>query len=129
MDDLTTRSILQLSAGAGRLQEAGSKPVSPTDPSELPGEFVPKAVEKAREAVNPSSGSGFDTKSGSEEKTTYTILICKCSGESRAVSIKASNSEAAKTAAKFLLDEGEEVASVDESTVAAPADPNRGVLI
>jgi hypothetical protein len=131
MSDLINNPVFQVNAATGLRQDANFKPTGPEPQQVSAVDPLQKVIDKARESVISSGASGSETdagRQGREERLVYTILICNCSGESRAVSIKANSSEAAKNAAKAALDEGEEVTSVSESTVAEAPDPNRGLI-
>ena len=135
MTDVTTKSILQsqIGLGVGAFSEAGPKNNSQQVGVSADGiEALPEAVEKARQMVGGADASGSESQLGSQNKKDqqahYTIMIGKCSGESRAISVKAGSLEAAKGAARQALEEGEEVMSASESTVPAPPDPKRGLI-
>ena len=80
---------------------------------------IADAVEKARQSVEASnaSGSASDGDRKEQDKSyAYTIILTKKrSGKIRTLSMTASSAEAAKTAAKASLGNGEKITSVSES--------------
>lgn len=131
MTDVATKAVLHLAASAGLMQELGNRLAGQETLTGNSDDTLPEAAEQVRQQIGSADQSGSDTDfTGKDQKESflYTVMISAKSGDSRALSIKASSADEAKKAARSALDEGEEVASVSQSTVPAPPDPNRGLL-
>ncbi len=138
MSDISTKSILQSqsAASSGLYQELVGKQPLQTVLQNTTSEEGIGAIETAKQQIAPSGTLGAETNSDrrdgreneNKQKSRFTVMIKSKSGEQRVVSVKADTAEAAKDAARASLEEGDQVISVDETTVPDLPDPSRGLI-